>query len=332
MKRRLFVTSLLIFLVCICTYIGLGITENRAEPYDFGRNVNESIKLLDVIPNDGYGKIIGVSPDSIIFLDKVYNRVEVRRTHGGHRTLNMQKNDRNAKYFFLGGGALTSKGVYSFCGNCAEVYFNGKKTDHVFSLNTNFNQGVLIDDQTMILRNGNLKYEFVLGKYNLKDHKVNWSNMNTSMKNNGGLATDGSLVYDGKKFLYFVNRYNSSILKFDRDLKVKSVFHTIDAVKELPKVVYLKKSKSYHFAGIRNAINETAAAVGDTLYVVSTARGKRDPLSFTNYIDAYNVNTGKYLFSYPISRKMGEILDIYADSTGSVYLLTPKNLRRIQLI
>ncbi len=332
MKIRLFTSSLLISVVFICTYFGLGLTENRAEPYDFGRKVNESIKLVDVLQNDGYGKIIGISLDSIIFLDNLYNRVVVSKIAGGHRTLDLRKNERNGKYFFLGGGALTSQGVFSFCGNCSEVYFNGKKSDRLITLTTSFTHGVFIDDESMILRTGNLKYEFVLGKYNLKNHHVNWSNMNTSMKNNGGLATDGSLVYDGKRFLYFVNRYNSSILKFDSNLQVKSVFHTLDGVKALPKVVYLQKSKSFHFAGIRNAINERAAAFGDSLFVVSAAKGKRDPFSFTNYIDIYNGETGKYLFSYSIPRKFGEILDIYADSTGSVYLLTPKHLKRIQLI
>lgn len=116
----------------------------------------------------------------------------------------------------------------------------------------------------------------------------------------GGLSTDGHLLYNEKNgLLSYMHYYNNEILSFDTTLKLIKRFQTIDTISykekldhEKPLLVSNKKSFVY----------------GDYIFICSNLRADNEPMKdyLKNIpIDIYNVRTGTYKGSIyvPVSNR-----------------------------
>jgi hypothetical protein len=150
------------------------------------------------------------------------------------------------------------------------------------------------------------------------------------------LATDGSLAYDGKNGVYFINLYNSTIIRYDTSLHRIYKSHTIDKTRTKPLVHYDALRKRNNFISPHRIINYCTAADTDNLFVLSAAQAGNDLQStFAHHapLDVYDAATGSYIESYhleniPINDVRGMHLsqDILFIITGqSLYLYNHKN-------
>jgi hypothetical protein len=303
---------------------------------EFVRKIQPPVKIEIVQKNDDNAKIISISRDTIVMINNSFNNVSLI---SGKTATEQQIIPDNLKsgmpYFFLNGGAKYNHNIYSFCGNCQTVIGSLPDKTIAYTLGFTYTNPTSISENTFIFRENSDRSEFIIGKYNLQTKQRYASNLNNHMPYNGGLATTGTLAYDGKSSLFFVNRYNSTIVKFDTMLRVNNVFRTIDRSTKLPSVVYLDKIKSYKFSSPKKAINDRIALSKKFLFISSMLHAKNESNVFTyknHCIDIYDTKSGQYVSSCYIEKKFGSsIIDMIAKNDKQLSVLTEKNLLTITI-
>lgn len=115
------------------------------------------------------------------------------------------------------------------------------------------------------------------------------------------LAADNCFAYDGVNAIYFINLYNSRVMKLDTALTRIYEKYTIDKNYQLPLVANDSVTKSQNFISPHRIINYCAAADTQHLFVLSAVAATNDMHStFVNHnpIDLYNTRTGDYEGSF----------------------------------
>lgn len=153
----------------------------------------------------------------------------------------------------------------------------------------------------------------------------NWPKRNI---NCNCLGNDGIFAYDGRNNMFYVNFYNSRVLKFDSTLATVDEYATIDNQKTLPSVHYDEKTKTSTFYSPHRVVNAFAAADTSYLYVLSYASASNDLNSVLRDnapVDRYSAKTGEYSGSYQLHGvNINEVNDLKIKD-GVAYLLTSDN-------
>lgn len=138
------------------------------------------------------------------------------------------------------------------------------------------------------------------------------------------LGTDGIFAYSGNGTIFYVNYYNSRVLKFDSTLRPVTEYATIDNQKSLPTVRFNAAKKTSQFYSPHRIVNAFAAADTNYLYVLSYASASNDLNSVINSnapLDRYSVKTGEYAGSYHLEDvNIDEVNDMKIKD-GTAYLL-----------
>lgn len=138
------------------------------------------------------------------------------------------------------------------------------------------------------------------------------------------LGTDGIFAYDGNGVIFYVNHYNSRILKFDSTLQPVTEYATIDRQKLLPTVTFNAATKTNRFDSPHRIVNAFAAADSNYLYVISYASATNDLGSVMHNntpVDRYAVKDGSYAGSVHLEGvNIDEVNDLKIKE-GMAYLL-----------
>lgn len=130
----------------------------------------------------------------------------------------------------------------------------------------------------------------------------------------GGLSTDGQLIYDRPSgLLSYVHFYNNRVSVFDTLLQAKHTFTTLDTV--APKL-RLDPTKP------RLIINKTACIHEGILYVCSNLRADNE--TYQTYmknipVDRYDIGTGNYLGSFYLPVDDGKLIRDMRVINGRLY-------------
>lgn len=138
------------------------------------------------------------------------------------------------------------------------------------------------------------------------------------------LSTDGTFAYGGNGIIFYINYYNSRVLKFDSTLQPVTEYATIDNQRSLPTVQFDAAKKTNRFYSPHRIVNAFAAADTNYLYVLSYASASNDLNSVINSnapLDRYSVKTGEYAGSYHLEDvNIDEVNDMKIKD-GIAYLL-----------
>lgn len=141
-----------------------------------------------------------------------------------------------------------------------------------------------------------------------------WENNISLTSLDGGLSTDGQLLYDRQSgLLSYVHYYNNHVTVFDTLLHVRHKFTTLDTV--APKL-RLDPTKP------RLITNKTACMHERTLYVCSNLRADNE--TYQTYmknipVDRYDVLTGNYLGSFYLPVDDGKLIRDMRVINGRLY-------------
>lgn len=338
-KKRFYYAIIAIMFAVIATILIGESAKTSHQKAKFNRNISKVVSIEIIGKNEGYTNIISITKDSSVFLNKDYTGIiinkQVKSVTNSHYSYSFmpKENPNDGSFFVLNGLTILNNQIFSFNGNYGEIYIRINNVNNFVKVNFHFNNPVLIDEDNFVFRMNSIKEEFLFGKFNLKTKTLTLSNLNNYMPFNGNLATDGVLVYDKKKWLYFINYYTSKVIKFDTALNVQKTFKTIDGSEKLPEITYLPKVKTYQFSSPKRAINDKSAVIGNRLYVVSglLALNEHNFYSKQNHrIDSYDTESGNYLTSYYLSKKYGGvIIDMVAFKKNELSMLTNKHLIKI---
>lgn len=138
------------------------------------------------------------------------------------------------------------------------------------------------------------------------------------------LSADGIFAYGGNGTIFYVNYYNSRVLKFDSTLKPVTEYATIDNRRSMPTVQFDSAKKSSRFDSPHRIVNAFAAADTSYLYVLSYASASNDLNSVINSnapLDRYSVKTGEYAGSYHLEDVNIDDVNDMKIKDGTAYLL-----------
>ncbi|GEM_PF-4608587 len=146
------------------------------------------------------------------------------------------------------------------------------------------------------------------------DGNTLWENHISLPSMDGGLSTDGQLIYDRQSgLLSYVHYYNNRVAVFDTLLQAKHTFTTLDTI--APKL-RLDPAKP------RLISNKTACVHEGTLYVCSNLRADNE--TYQTYmknipVDGYDVQTGDYLGSFYLPVDDGKLIRDMRVINGRLY-------------
>ncbi|MBL7728276.1 MAG: hypothetical protein JNM68_11340 [Dinghuibacter sp.] len=147
--------------------------------------------------------------------------------------------------------------------------------------------------------------------------------------NNDCLSTDGGVAFDGVSAFYYVNYYNSRVIRFNSSMSKIYEVQTIDKTKTLPAVRFDSANKSQNFFSPHRIINPFCAADTAALYVLSAVSADNDfASSFRNNtpIDIYAAQTGAYRYSRHLSGiNINNVKDMKV-AFNQLYLVTGKQI------
>lgn len=210
-----------------------------------------------------------------------------------------------------------------------ERFPENSEQQSIQAVNTTVVRAMPIGNDRMLLRfsdTGNRDCHIAI-YYASRDtlYRENWPKRNI---NCNCLGNDGIFAYDGRKNMFYVNYYNSRVLKFDSSLLTVNEYATIDNQKTLPSVRYDENTKVSTFYSPHRVVNALAAADTNYLYVLSYASASNDLNSVLRDnapLDRYSAKTGKYSGTYQLHDvNIKEVNDLKIKD-GVAYLLTSDN-------
>jgi hypothetical protein len=168
-----------------------------------------------------------------------------------------------------------------------------------------------------------------LGIYNAASNSYVQEKWPKSKFNTDCLSTDGSFAYDGANGFYYVNLYNSRIIKFDSSMNMIFENNTIDDTRSYPVVKFDSAKKSYNFFSPHRIINYCVAADSSRIFVISTATATNDLRSTSSKntpLDVYSAANGSYLYSRHLQdvniNRVGDL----KQKNGLLYMIYGKEL------
>lgn len=141
-----------------------------------------------------------------------------------------------------------------------------------------------------------------------------WENDISLLSLDGGLSTDGQLLYDQQSnLLTYMHYYNNRVIVFDTLFQTKQKFTTLDTI--APKLK-LDPAKP------RLITNKTACVHDGMLYVCSNLRADNE--TYKAYmknipVDCYDVRTGVYLGSFYLPVDDGKVIRDIRVINGRLY-------------
>lgn len=147
--------------------------------------------------------------------------------------------------------------------------------------------------------------------------------------NDDCLSTDGTIANDGHGGIYYVNLYNSRLIRFDSLMNLVFENNTIDKTKTLPSVKFDSANKSYNFFSPHRIKNYASVADSNFLYILSVAGASNDLNSVFNNnspLDVYDAKTGAYIKSYHLEGVNINSVNGIQVKGNAIYLLSGKEL------
>ncbi|WP_306349876.1 hypothetical protein [Flavobacterium sp. '19STA2R22 D10 B1'] len=281
--------------------------------------------------------IAGIGKGSL-FIGNILNPLEVIEldatlTHSKTHFITVKDPNRryrslqvNVKYpyFYLSDGteAFVYRGLVNDWN--AEIWIDKKSY---------FNSFVPIDSNTVAIRAvSSDNNENMIGLIkNIDTVSVNFNRNLLDKQIDGIFDTDGKLLYNSilDKLIY-VYTYRNEYLISDGELNEKYVAHTIDTTSRANiKVAYINSLEASKLASPARIVNKTAATYGEYLYVNSQLIGQYEPKDVWNeasVIDAYNLKTHAYQFSFYLYDKEGKKISEFISDENHIYTLSGKTV------
>ncbi len=336
MKKKYFQILWTIFLAILSVFF-LRWSIARSTKNGFNRiHTDNAIQIKRIISLKSiYGKILIGKDSNIVLLDGSFRTIIFIDTNGNiiNKVLPSEI-FLNARIDHINDVIIEQNQNIIFCGNSGHVFFCTEFSENSFAkkeqLNFNYSHAVIINRSDIIFRKtDSSKKNCVFVKYNLDNHKVIDSNYLYPKINDGGLSTDGLLLFNQIDRLFYVNYYNSEITQFDTALTLLKKISTIDETKKLPTVFFNSQKKAYKFSTPNVIVNNIACV--NSQYLIVNSLKRADNENFTrfkdNYIDVYTANNGLYKFSFHISSKYGaEVIDMKLFENNVMVVLTNESL------
>lgn len=152
----------------------------------------------------------------------------------------------------------------------------------------------------------------------------------------GLFCTEGILEYDKNlNLLYYVYLYRNRVITMDTNLRLIREIKTIDPIDTATfEVSTIKSSNTSVFTSPGTVVNAGASSFGKVLFIRSNIMGKHeDDLKFKHsiVIDAYNLLSGKYLYSFYLPRQKETPINQFKIIGSSVYTITDHYLIRYSI-
>lgn len=193
------------------------------------------------------------------------------------------------------------------------------------TINETYLRAIFLDKENIAVKTIDQKGEGILKIVNLnllKDVSVNRHLFVSS--NDGGLAEDGHLLFNGKN-IYYICFYINKFYCLDQDLSLVYQANTIDTIRSFPKVVEKKVSGSslYKFAEPVTQSCALASVSQDKLYIHSLIPSEVDLSKFSTHhiIDQYEASNGKYEKSFYLEKQEEKMVDflVFNDTMMVLY-------------
>lgn len=183
------------------------------------------------------------------------------------------------------------------------------KTCKITNINTaGFANAIAITDNSFIIRTTDSDHNSLFKKIMLPENKVLTEENISDKLGDGGFTYDGKLSYDPiSNKLVFVSFYNNNLCCFDTSLHPIYKGHTIDTFRSSQ--TSLRKTKtSITFSKPPIGYNKYNYAFNGTLYVKSSLRADNElSRDDQTVIDTYSIPDGRYLGSFFIPLKSGDV-------------------------
>jgi hypothetical protein len=201
-------------------------------------------------------------------------------------------------------------------------YKNGAKYNRAVSLSTNSEIVRTYDrrnDLTILAKSLNGKIIDSIHRYTIDKFS------------DGILSSDGLMLYNNElNKLIYIYFYKNKIVTLDTNLTVSLTSRTIDTI-NTPQIAVAKigDGKELTMSQPALTVNKKAATWDTLLYINSGVMAKNDDKSkYQKYstIDVYNINNGKYLYSFYIPRYQDYLLSNFIVHDRHLFVLYDRYL------
>ncbi|MBW1656173.1 MauE/DoxX family redox-associated membrane protein [Flavobacterium quisquiliarum] len=201
-----------------------------------------------------------------------------------------------------------------------------------------FTKAVPIDSTRTVFRSNNSKgLENVIGIYDLNGiPKVSYNRGLLQKQIDGIFDTDGTLLYseDVAKAVYLYY-YRNEFITADPRGKLIRRGKTIDTVSHAKlKSAVLENGRQHAMSSPSFVVNADATVLKNLLFVYSRVKGRYEDEKLWKrsfIIDLYNINTGAYLFSFPIFQTTSNTLNSFMVTETHLYAIIGNDLVSYQL-
>lgn len=291
------------------------------EDNKFERTISENnLKLLAVMQRDKViDDVAGTSPGHYYFQTKAPGILLVADKYLKRKkylTLKIATNKKLGSFFF---SSVDSPAVEIMSANI-HALISGKLEDSLSITvlpSKIFTRAVKISPDTYVLRgfDSTVKtIDQIFKKINVKTNHVRLENHISERRNDGGMTTDGELLYDRKtNLLTYIHFYSNKMLCLDTNLNLIYSGKTLGSENASgSNAMALSSTGALTSASPKRVINNASYTVNGLLFNHSRVVSKSEMgnnRNSGNTIDIYDIKTGEYKESFYIPYIKGQTIN-----------------------